>query len=49
MASTIMGVELFVLEPHVGAGPDCMPTKEKSHRGAHVRFDRLNGVGDDLE
>jgi len=45
-----MGAELFVLEPHAaagaGGGADCMPTKAKSDRGAHVRFDRAHEAVD---
>ena len=39
-----MGAELFVLEPHGAHEPDCMPTKAKSDRDAHVRFDRAHGA-----
>jgi uncharacterized protein YbcI len=39
-----MGVELFVLEPHAANEPNCMPTKAKSDRDAHVRFDRAHAI-----
>lgn len=42
-----MGAELFVLEPAGSAGADCLPTREKSDRGAHLRFDRAHGAVDD--
>ena len=41
-----MGAELFVLEPQGSLGGECLPTKEKSDRGAHVRFDRSHGAND---
>ena len=39
-----MGAELFVLESHPAGEADCMPTKAKSDRGAHDRFDRTHGA-----